>query len=96
MVRVYFLIRVEPLRSKAMERNKRYILMEIEGQRKNLSQGMMVLYLWLEECASPLERRKMETSSAIIFFSQGVQSGARYVNLSLTRAVVRMSWRTKW
>ena len=46
MVRVYLLMQGKPLKSKAMERNKRQILMETKGPRKNLPQEMMVLYLW--------------------------------------------------
>ena len=37
MVRAYLLIWGKPLRSKAMERNNRQILIEMEGLRKNLS-----------------------------------------------------------
>jgi hypothetical protein len=46
MVWVCLLMRGEALRIKAMETNKRQILIETEGPRKNLSQEMMVLYLW--------------------------------------------------
>jgi hypothetical protein len=30
------------------------------------------------------------------FYTHGVRSGAKYVNLSSTRAVVRTSWWKKW
>ena len=48
MARVFLLIWGVPLRSKAMERNKRQLLMKTKRPRKNLSQGRLRvdLYSW--------------------------------------------------